>query len=142
MALNSYPGVIRPELVGTYPALAKAGGGYVWDAVLEYRVWCHPKRNAPDLADGNDYYHAFETYQEAQEFAQATAGAGEPLALILQEEYLDEPVAGQYIHVKEKRIAEWPVVFLQRPKRTSRTIPAFLAPDAPANRLDLLRGQL
>lgn len=27
-------------LVGTYPAAAKAGGGYVWDDVLEYRVWC------------------------------------------------------------------------------------------------------
>jgi hypothetical protein len=140
MALDSYPAAIKPELVGTYQALAKAGGGYVWDAMLEYRVWCHPERGAPDLYEGNDYYQAFVTYQRAREFAQATVGAGEPLALILQEEYLEEPEAGQYLHVQEKRIAEWPVVFLQRPQRTPQTIPAFLAPDAPDNRLDILRG--
>lgn len=34
----SYPEVIDPTLVGTYPAAAMSGGGYVWDAVLEYRV--------------------------------------------------------------------------------------------------------
>src|SRR5262245_43334385 len=29
---------------------------YVWDEVLEYRVWCHPERGAPVDCDGNDYY--------------------------------------------------------------------------------------
>jgi hypothetical protein len=38
------------------------------------------------------------------------------------------------------RIAEWPVAFLGRPRRTPHTIPDFLAPDAPPNRLALLRG--
>ena len=55
-------------------------------------------------------------------------------------EYLDEPSPGAYRHVKEERVTEWPVVFLQRPRRTPRTIPDFLAPDAPANRLEILRG--
>ena len=37
-----------PGLVGTYSPLAQAGG-YVWDDVLEYRVWCHPERRSPEL---------------------------------------------------------------------------------------------
>lgn len=99
-----------PDRVDTYPATAKAGGGYVWDEVLEYRVWCHHERGAP-------------------------------LALILQREYIDEPTPGECRHVREERIAEWPVDFLSRPRRTERTIPDFLAPDAPPNRLAILRGQ-
>ena len=38
------------------------------------------------------------------------------------------------------RLAEWPVEFFRRPKRTPRTIPDFLSPDAPPNRLAILRG--
>ena len=134
------PGVVDPGSVGKYPALAKAGGGYVWDAVLEYRVWCHPDEDAAEGEDGSDYYRAFATYAEAAAFAASTPGAEEPLALIRQEEYLDEPVTGQYVHVKSLRIAEWPVEFLRRPRRTAQTIPDFLAPDAPPNRLAILRG--
>jgi hypothetical protein len=137
---HSYPPVIDPHLVGTYPATAKAGGGFVWDAVLEYRVWCHPERGAPDEADGSDYYYVFESYQEAFEFSERTDGTEEPLALVLQEEYIDEPEPGHYVHVKEKRVAEWPVAFLTRPQRTAKTIPDFLSPNAPDNRLDILRG--
>jgi putative acetyltransferase len=135
-----YPEVADPSLVGTYPAAAKSGGGYVWDAVLEYRVWCHPERGASDEADGSDYYYAFASYAEARAFSGSTEGADEPLALVLQEEYIDEPAPGQYVHVKECRVTEWPVAFLARPRRTERTIPDFMAPDAPANRLDILRG--
>ena len=118
-----------PALVGSYPASAKAGGGYVWDAVLEYRVWCHPERGAPDVA-----------YEDALTFSQETPGAEEPLALIVQEEYIDEPEPGKYVHVKERRVAEWPVSFLSRPRRTPWTILDFMAPDAPSNKLDILRG--
>lgn len=139
MVSPSHP-VLDPSLVGTYPASAKAGGGYVWDAVLEYRVWCHPERGAHDLADGTDYYYPFETYEEALAFSQGTEGAEEPLALIVQEEYIGEPEPGQYVHVKERRVAEWPVPFLSRPRRTPSTIPDFMAPDAPPNKLDILRG--
>jgi len=43
-----YPDAVDPGLVGTYSPLAQAGG-YVWDDVLEYRVWCHPERRSPEL---------------------------------------------------------------------------------------------
>jgi hypothetical protein len=135
-----YPEVLDPDLVGTYPALAKAGGGYVWDEVLEYRVWCHPERGAEDLCDGSDYYFVFATHTEALEFSNATQGAEDPLALVLQREYIDEPEPGEYLHIREERVTEWPVKFLSRPRRTPQTIPAFLSPTAPSNRLDILRG--
>jgi hypothetical protein len=136
----TWPAVLDPALVGTYPATAKAGGGYVWDEVLEYRVWCYPEHGAPDEADGSDYFYAFASFAEASEFARTAPGASAPLALILQREFIDEPSPGQYVQVREERIAEWPVPFLVRPRRTPRTIPDFLAPDAPPNRLDILRG--
>ena len=135
-----YPAVLDESLVGTYPATAGAGGGYVWDEVLEYRVWCHPDRGAPDEANGSDYYYPFATYEEALAFSERTEGAEEPLALVLQREYISEEVPEKYVHVKKERITEWPVVFLSRPRRTSHTIPDFLSPDAPPNRLDILRG--
>lgn len=135
-----YPNAIDPAQVGDYPALSKAGGGYVWDAVLEYRVWCHPERGAVGEANGGDYYQAFATYEEALAFSNDTAGSEKPLALVRQDEYIDESEPGQYVHIKAVRITEWPVEFLSRPRRTASTIPEFLAPDAPANRVDILRG--
>jgi len=138
---DRYPPATDPSRVGEYPATVGAGGGYVWDAVLEYRVWCHPHDGADDTdGDGSDYFYAFETYSEALAFSQRTKGAEEPLALILQREYIEEPEPGQYVHVKKKRLTEWPVEFLKRPKRTGKTIPDFLSPKAPSNRLDILRG--
>jgi hypothetical protein len=88
-----------------------------------------------------DYYHPFATFEEASAFASKTPGAREPLALILQQEYIEEPSDGQYVHVRSPRITEWPVEFLSRPRRDARTIPDFMAPDAPANRLDIIRGK-
>lgn len=134
------PPVIDPERIGTYPATAGAGGGYVWDGVLEYRVWCSPHAGAPDVENGNDYFYVFASYEEALAFSKREAGTESPLALILQEEFIDEPSPGEFVHVKEPRRAEWPVELLRRPRRTAETIPAFLAPDAPANRLEILRG--
>jgi putative acetyltransferase len=136
---DQFPQVLNPSLVGTYEGLTKSGGGFVWDAVLEYRVWCHPERGAPDTEEGGDYYYAFSTYAEALAFAEENGGAEQPLALVLQEEYINEPSPGQYVHVRERRITEWPVEFLTRPRRTLRTIPDFLASDAP-NRVETLRG--
>lgn len=140
--MSTYPKVKDPQQVGSYDALAKAGGGYVWDSVLEYRVWCYPREGAEDLEQGSDYYYAFDNYEEALEFANNTEGAQQPLALVLQEEHIDEPEPGVYIHKKENRITEWPVEFLSRPRRTENTIPDFLSPDAPVNRLDILRGKV
>ena len=138
--MSKFPQVKDPTRVGSYDALAKSGGGYVWDAVLEYRVWCHPHDGAEDLENGDDYYYVFETYEAALEFAEQTTGAEEPLALVLQEEYINEPTPGRYEHIKEQRITEWPVEFLVRPRRTATTIPNFMAPDAPSNKLDIIRG--
>ncbi len=135
-----YPDVLDAALVGKYPAVAHAGGGYVWDAVLEYRVWCHPESGAADLAEGSDYYYPFASHQEAAAFAESTPGAEEPIALVAQDEYIDEPEPGRYLHVTQRRITEWPVEFLARPRRKPATIPDFFADDAPANRLDILRG--
>ena len=109
--MKSYPKVLDPNKVGEYAGLAKSGGGYVWDEVLEYRVWCHPHNGAPDLEEG-----------------------------ILQREYIDEPSTGQYKHVKEERITEWPVQFLERSRRSESTIPNFMSVDAPENKLDIIRG--
>ena len=138
--MTQYPEVTDSNRVGSYDAKVYAGGGYVWDEVLEYRVWCHPERGAPDKCDGNDYYYAFATCEEALEFSKAFEGAEEPMALVAQEEYLDEPEPGEYKHVKERRLTEWHVEFLSRPRRTPSTIPDFLSLDAPENRLDILRG--
>jgi hypothetical protein len=138
--MSIYPEVKDPKMVGEYEAPVNSGGGYVWDDVLEYRVWCHPERGAPDIDEGNDYYYPFASYEEAIEFFQNNKGCEEPLALIVQEEYIDEPEPEKYIHVMEQRLAEWPVEFLKRPRRTDTTIPDFLSPDAPPNRLDILRG--
>jgi hypothetical protein len=135
-----YPVVLDLALVGTYPSAVGSGGGLVWDEVLEYRVWCHPERGAPDEAAGSDYYLAFGTHQEADDHHRSTEGSEEPLALILQREYVAESEPGVYRHVPEERVTEWPVQFLTRPRRTDRTIPDFLSPTAPANRLDIIRG--
>lgn len=140
LANAGYPDVESRSRVGNFPAEAKAGGGYVWDAVLEYRVWCHPEDGASDLYNGEDYFYPFETYEDALAFSQATKGSEQPLALIRQDEYIDEPEPGRFVHVREPRIAEWPVEFLNRPRRTKSTIPNFLSPHAPANRLDIIRG--
>jgi putative acetyltransferase len=137
---TKFPRAIDPARVGKYPAVCGAGGGFVWDAVLEYRVWCHPERGAPDTEDGNDYYYAFASYPEALRFSKKSPGAEEPLALVLQKEHIDEPETGRYVHVKQRRVTEWPVEFLTRPRRTRNTIPDFLSPNAPRNRLAILRG--
>ena len=140
MPENTYPDAIDPSAVGTYPAGVKTGGGYVWDEVLEYRVWCHPERGAPDHDDGNDYFEAFATYADALAFSRDTVGGDEPVALILQREHINEKEPGVYEHVTQERLTEWPAEFLARPKRTDRTIPDFLSPSAPPNRLDVIRG--
>ena len=132
-----YPKVKDVDLVGTYPALVEAGGGYVWDEVLEYRVWCYSSFS--DQQEDN-YYYVFTTFEEALEFSESDYSVEEPVALILQEEYIDEPESGQFVHVKVRRLTEWPVEFLSRPRRTADTIPAFFSPNAPSNRLDVLRG--
>jgi hypothetical protein len=138
--ISGFPPAVDPAKVGTHPVLTKSGGGFVWDEVLEYRVWLHPERGAPDVENGDDYFYAFSNYEDALAFSRQSAGAEEPIALVLQNECIREPEPGVYEHVKEVRITEWPVEFLTRPKRTANTIPDFLSDNAPPNRLDILRG--
>lgn len=138
--MSKYPKVKNKELVGTYPGAVKSGGGFVWDEVLEYRVWCHPHDGAPDLDDGDGYYFYFDNYEEAQSFSDENPGTEDPLALVLQQEYIDEPEPGKYVHIKQERLTEWPLEFLSRPKRVTNTIPEFFSPNAPVNRMDILRG--
>ena len=111
MNQQQYPSVADPDLVGTYDARAGAGGGFVWDAVLEYRVWLHPERGAPDEFDGDDYYYPFDNYEDAFKFSTGTAGAEEPIALILQTEHLNETETGEYEHVTEERITELKMIY-------------------------------
>lgn len=125
--MSLYPEAVAPELVGEYDASAKSGGGYFFDEVLEYRVWCHPERGAPDEYDGNDYYYAFENYEEALEFSQGTEGAEQPLVLIRQHEWINEPETGQFIHCRGERIAEWRCEWLSRGARQPGEIEAFIA---------------
>ena len=126
--MSKYPAAVAPELVGEYPAHAKSGAGYFFDEVLEYRVWCHPERGAPDDdGDGQDYYYAFETYEEAMECSQATPGSEEPLALIRQYEWINEPSPGQFVHMQGERIAEWRVEWLASGARKPGEIEAFIA---------------
>jgi hypothetical protein len=59
---------------------------------------------------------------------------------VLQQEHIDEPEPGAYAHRSGPRMAEWPLEFLRKPRRTPRTIPDFLAAGGPARRLDILNG--
>jgi len=47
---------------------------------------------------------------------------------------------GDYMYIKERRLTELPVEFLNRPRRTANRNPQFLSADAPSNTLYLLRG--
>lgn len=58
----------------------------------------------------------FNSYEEAYIYSQNNPGTENPLALILQKEYIDEREPGAYIHVKRERLTEWPVEFLKCPE--------------------------
>jgi len=129
---DAFPPAVDPEKVGSYPALTKSGGGYFYDEVLEYRVWCHPESGAPDEANGDDYYYAFATYEAALARAKSLPGAEEPLALVRQVEHVNEPEPGVYVHVREERITEWRVEWLLGSKRQATSIPEMLRRGAPS----------
>lgn len=125
--MSQYPLAINLDLVGEYPASTKSGGGYFYDEVLEYRVWCHPECGAPDECDGEDYYYAFAVYEQALEFSQGTPGAEPPLVLIRQLEWINEPSKGVFIHEKGERITEWRVEWLDSSARKPGDIEGFIA---------------
>jgi hypothetical protein len=109
-----YPDAVDPSKVGSYPALVKSGGGFFYDEILEYRVWCHPEQGAPpQYGDGDDYFYSFPSYDEAMAFHDKTKGSEMPLVLVRQRECVDEPEPGKYEHVKEERRTEWQCEWLR-----------------------------
>jgi hypothetical protein len=129
--VDKMPKACQPEKVGTYQFITKAGGGFRYDRVLEYRVWFK------NVGDKCPRAHGFATYREAATFALAYLGihkqgedgddgdkkdSGEEnkkcsvlyihiMALVEQDYYYDyksflEPdVRGK--KVNKKRIIEW-----------------------------------
>ena len=126
-----YPAAVDPEQVGKYEEAAYSGGGYFFDEVLEYRVWCYPDPEAADIDEdslyiANEYFLTFITYEQALAFADDNASARAPVALIRQLEWIDQPSRGVYIHNKGERITEWQVEWLNRGVRAANDIAEFL----------------
>jgi hypothetical protein len=120
---RDYPPAKYPEKIGVYPTYVNLDGGwgYYYDEVLEYRVWVHPDRGGEDLNEGSDYYYPFITYKEALTYSKKTKGAEEPIALVLQKEWLSE-TDGQLSIVGKERITEWNASWLKGNKRTNDSI--------------------
>jgi hypothetical protein len=117
---SAYPTAVDINKVGTYPAFTKSGAGYFYDEVLEYRVWINPP-------EGDDYYKAFATYEEGLAYSKSTLGAEDPLVLIRQREWIDEPQPGNYLRKNEEQLTEWKVEWLAGSKRSPEAIDRFLA---------------
>ena len=129
---SAYPVSVEPNRVGTYPSETKSGAGYFYDDVLEYRVWLHPDRGAAPFNGEKDYFVAFAQYEPAKAFSTATTGAGEPIVLVRQLEWIAEPRPGTFHAEKGERVTEWRVKWLAGNKRGPNTISNFLAHPEPA----------
>lgn len=104
--MSTYPRAVDVARVGTYPALAGAGGGFVFDEVLEYRVWFKQQH-------GESAFCAFATFEEAEAFSKLNLPRIEPpLALVLQREHVNEPEPGKRFLVRKRRVTEWQVSWL------------------------------
>jgi hypothetical protein len=111
--MSAYPRAVDPARVGTYSPLAGAGGGFVFDEVLEYRVWFKQ--------DGDSVYRAFATFEEAEVFSKRDLPRIEPpLALVLQRAHVNEPRPGKRTLVHQRRVAEWQVTWLGDENRRTR----------------------
>jgi hypothetical protein len=133
-----YPTALDPDQVGSYPTMVYAGGGYFFDEVLEYRVWCHPAASdaadsynvdgfdSIDGIDSIDNCHCFTSYQQALTFAANNQNAARPVALVRQLEWIDQPSRGVYIHNKGERLTEWQPEWLDRGARTATDITHFM----------------
>jgi putative acetyltransferase len=120
VAASQQPVAVDPGRVGSYPAKTKSGGGYFYDDVLEYRVWINP----PD--GGDDYYRAFASFEPASKFSKSTPGAEQPLVLVRQVKWVNEPKPGQFEPRTDERITEWQVGWLSGNKRSEDSIEKFL----------------
>lgn len=123
---SEYPVAVLPEKVGTYPGMVKAGAGYFYDDVLEYRVWLDPERGAERRNGGSDYFVAFAQYERALAFSRQTKGAEEPLVLVRQMKHVNEPRPGVYEVLSGERLTEWKVQWLTGSKRVPGAIEKFM----------------
>lgn len=130
---SAYPIAVDNAAVGKYAPNSKSGAGYFYDDVLEYRVWFHPEQGATSLNGDQDYYVAFAQYEKAEEVSKSSKGAEEPLVLIRQYEWIDEPEPGRYIPEKGNRITEWQVKWLDGSKRSPDSVGKFLKHPKPAD---------
>jgi len=119
--MMKYPDAKNKSKVGSYSALVFSGGGYFYDEILEYRVWVRPQ-NGDEV-----HFYAYADYEMALDYAQKTEGAEDPLVLVLQKTYIDEPTKGNLIIVKEDRITEWRVEWLLEGKGGEGVLEAFIA---------------
>jgi hypothetical protein len=131
---TAQPLAVEPNRVGSFAGRAKSGAGYFYDEVLEYRVWLHPEHGAPRLAGDEDYFAAFARYETALEYSQKNVGAEEPLVLIRQREWINEPTTGKFLSEEGDRITEWQVKWLDGRRRGPKSISEFLAAHAPSHR--------
>lgn len=113
-----YPDAFDLSKVGKYPLEVFSGGGYFYDDLLEYRVW---KKEAKDIV-----CYSFGNYKDALRFSKDNK-AEKPIALVGQNEYIDEQDDGVLVHIKRVRLAEWQVGWLKDSKGTSEKIPIFIA---------------
>ena len=120
VASSKYPVAVDVGRVGTYPALTKSGAGYFYDDVLEYRVWMKP------AGGGDSFYRAFASYEAAVQFSKKTARSEEPLVLIRQIQWINEPEPGVFHAESGERITEWQVDWLSGSKRSEDSIARFL----------------
>jgi hypothetical protein len=131
---SAYPLAVDNAQVGKYAPNSKSGAGYFYDDVLEYRVWFHPERGAAPLNGDHDYYVAFAQCEKAAELSKSSKGAEEPLVLVRQYEWINEPEPGHYIAEKGNRVSEWQVKWLDGSKRSADSIGEFLRHPKPADK--------
>ena len=91
-------------------------------------MWFCPEQGAKPLNGKTDYYMAFAEYERAEEFSKTSKGAEEPLALVRQYEWINEPEPGHYHAEKGNRVTEWQVEWLDGNKRRPDSISEFLRP--------------
>jgi len=123
---SAYPVAVDPKRVGAYPIDTHSGAGYFYDDVVEYRVWFDPKKGAKPLNGSSDYFMAFAEYEAAKAASRSLSGAEEPIVLVRQLEWINEPEHGHFIPEKTERIAEWQIQWLAGNKRRADSIQQFL----------------
>ena len=90
--------------------------------MLEYRVWVHPHDGGEDLYDGDDYYCAFATFEEASAYSRETAGPSSRWCWCARTSASTSRSPAAEHHTGE-RLTEWRVEWLEGSKRTPSSIP-------------------